>query len=324
MRSLLLWTLLCTSCLGVIGEEQVITMDEVVDTGVQWARENLDESLVQAIDQVDLQKVQRYLQDLDRTMDSDYILDLAPLKNSAHSILPLLEQHDQTQPYAAWLKAHLDYFDVADQLRIILVPRPTQPESKLTNRTVLDLPTQRNLWFKQLEKRPRPTQADSFAQRFKPVFAAQQVPESLVWLAEVESGFEPSARSPSEAVGLYQLTSTTAKSLGLSLVPQDDRLDPDKNAAAAARYLRYLNGRFPEWPLTLAAYNAGEGRLQNLINRHKTRDFDRLSRYLPAETQLYVPKIEATLRRREKVELQSLRPVPADKSVTKSLPAVSK
>jgi membrane-bound lytic murein transglycosylase D len=189
---------------------------------------------------------------------------------------------------------------------------------------VLDLATQRNLWYKQLEKRPRPTQADLFAQRYKPVFAAQQVPESLIWLAEVESGFVPSAKSPSDAAGLFQLTPNTAKHLGLSLAPNDERLDPDKNAGAAARYLRYLNGRFPEWPLTLAAYNAGEGRLQSLINRHKTRSFDRLARYLPAETQLYVPKIEATLRRREQVELDRLKPVPSEKSVTKPPPAVSK
>lgn len=316
--------LACSTGLLLAEDEQVITLDELAETGMQWARENLDESVVQALDQVDRQKARTFFQDLDRALDSDFILDLAPLKDSAHGLLPLLENHEESQPYAAWLRAHLDYFDVADQLRLLLVPRPTQPEPERTARPTVDLATQRNLWFKQFEKRPPPSQADLFAQRYKPVFAAQQVPEALVWIAEVESGFVPWAKSPSDAVGLFQLTPRTAQYLGLSLAPKDERLDPDKNAGAAAQYLRYLNRRFPEWPLALAAYNVGEGRLQTLIDRHKTRSFDRLARYLPAETQLYVPKIEATIRRRERIELDRLKPVPLINSVTKPSQPVSK
>jgi membrane-bound lytic murein transglycosylase D len=98
----------------------------------------------------------------------------------------------------------------------------------------------------------------------------------------------------------------TAKSYGLSLWPIDERLQPEKNAAAAARYLKYLHGEFKDWPLALAAYNAGEGRVRNLLSLYKTQSFDKIATHLPAETQMYVPKINATLLRREGVTLAQL------------------
>jgi membrane-bound lytic murein transglycosylase D len=67
-----------------------------------------------------------------------------------------------------------------------------------------------------------------------------------------------------------------------------------------------LYRQFGDWRLALAAYNAGEGRVQRLLDRHKTRSFDRIARHLPAETQMFVPKVEATLLRREGVELAKL------------------
>ncbi len=140
----------------------------------------------------------------------------------------------------------------------------------------------------------------------KPIFAAQKVPPQLVWLAEVESSFDPRARSPVGAAGLYQLMPGTAKSLGLSLRPSDQRQQPDKSALAAAKYLRYLYDRFKDWPLALAAYNAGEGRIRSLLEQHKARTFDQIAIHLPVETQMYVPKLEATLRRREGVDLSQL------------------
>jgi membrane-bound lytic murein transglycosylase D len=66
--------------------------------------------------------------------------------------------------------------------------------------------------------------------------------------------------------------------------------------------------RFRSWPLTLAAYNAGETRVGGLLDRQPGRTFDDISDALPSETQLYVPKVDAVLLRREGKPLDSLPP----------------
>ena len=91
----------------------------------------------------------------------------------------------------------------------------------------------------------------------------------------------------------------TAKGLDLSLFPRDERYQPEKNGRAAARYLRQLYERFGDWRLALAAYNAGPGRVEELLKQRKARTYDEIATRLPAETQMYVPKVEALLRKRE-------------------------
>jgi membrane-bound lytic murein transglycosylase D len=142
--------------------------------------------------------------------------------------------------------------------------------------------------------------------RLKPVFAAQKVPPELVWIAEVESSFDPRARSPAGAAGLFQLMPATAKRFGLRRWPLDQRLTPEKSAGATAKYLQYLHGHFNDWRLALAAYNAGEGAIDRLLQERKAATFDAIAPHLPAETQMYVPRIEATLLRREGVKLSQL------------------
>jgi len=134
------------------------------------------------------------------------------------------------------------------------------------------------------------------------------VPPELVWIAEVESSFDPRARSPAGAAGLFQLMPATAQRFGLrSSWPWDQRLKPEPSARAAAQYLSFLHGKFKDWRLALAAYNAGEGTVQDLLTRRKAHSYDAIARELPAETQMYVPKVEAILLRREGVRLAELR-----------------
>jgi membrane-bound lytic murein transglycosylase D len=140
----------------------------------------------------------------------------------------------------------------------------------------------------------------------KPIFAAQKVPPELVWVAEVESSFDRRAESPAGAAGLFQLMPDTAKRFGLSLWPRDQRFQTESSATASARYLKYLINRFQDWRLALAAYNAGEGTVQNLLDRYKTRSYDDIAKHLPAETQLYVPRVEAVVWRRERAKLEQL------------------
>lgn len=138
----------------------------------------------------------------------------------------------------------------------------------------------------------------AFAGAVEGSFAAEGVPTELVWVAFVESAFQAEARSSKGALGMWQLAADTASRYGLRVDGRtDERRDPLKSASVAARYLRELRVRFGNWLLALAAYNAGEERVEKAIRRGRTRDFWSLSRQklLPAETRGYVPAVVAAI-----------------------------
>lgn len=293
-------------CLGHLGlAQEAITLDDLAESAQQWAQDNLDEDALRVLQEADQKRVNDFLKQIEKQFHGEYVIDLAQLKDIARSVLPLLESYEETKPYALWIKTRLDYLEVADQLRLLIPPPKTKPGEAPRSATVAPQ-KMREVWIKKIVGRPWPEHAKPYVARLKPIFAAEHVPVELIWVAEVESSFDPRARSPAGAAGLFQLMPATAKRFGLRTWLLDQRLNPEASARAAAQYLKKLQGRYQDWRLALAAYNAGEGTVDSLLARQKTRSFDAIATRLPSETQMYVPKVEATLLRREGVSLGRL------------------
>ncbi|WP_437989436.1 transglycosylase SLT domain-containing protein [Sorangium sp. So ce145] len=124
----------------------------------------------------------------------------------------------------------------------------------------------------------------------------RRLPEDLIWVAMIESGFDPRAKSPVGAVGLWQFMPATGAVYGLQQTRHlDQRKNPRLATQAAAHHLRDLYLRFGSWDLALAAYNMGYEQLLDRIDRYGTSDFNELARQeaIPSETAAYVPKIGA-------------------------------
>jgi len=121
----------------------------------------------------------------------------------------------------------------------------------------------------------------------------QTLPVSLALVPMLESSYDPKAVSHANAAGLWQLMPATAQRFGLTVTAQQDqRFDTDASTRAAIRYLAFLYRKFDgDMALTLAAYNAGEGRVARAIKAAGSRSFPELT--LPQETQTYVSRFYA-------------------------------
>ena len=308
MKIVAILTLLLASC--VLGAAQTNDVDidvgGMLDAAQQFAQENLDPDVLHALQNVDQQQVQDFFNQYQDYLRGNYVLDLAQLKDAANTVLPLLDAHEETQPYAAWLRSRLDYFDAADDLSSATPPPAPEPGKPVPPRPNPPFAMERQVWVKRVAARPLPKGAGKIVPRIKSIFASEHVPPQLVWLAEVESGFNARARSPAGAAGLFQLMPATAEQFGLSLSPRDQRREPEPEAAAAAKYLRELYKQFGDWRLAVAAYNCGAGTVQKSLARQHAKSYERIAIHLPAETQMYVPKVEATILHREGLDLEKL------------------
>ncbi len=121
----------------------------------------------------------------------------------------------------------------------------------------------------------------------------RDLPGEITLLPIVESALDPYAFSPGGAAGLWQFISATGKRFGLQRNWwYDGRRDPIAATEAALDFLEYLHRRFDDWPLALAGYNTGEGRVARAIRRNNgNATFWELS--LPRETRAYVPRLLA-------------------------------
>lgn len=125
---------------------------------------------------------------------------------------------------------------------------------------------------------------------------AAGLPEDMIYLSMIESGFKTSAYSSAAAAGLWQFIPTTGREMGLRVDWWvDERRDPELSTDAAIKYLSHLDKRFGNWYLVWAGYNGGPTRVARAIKKHDTKDFWTLveKNSFPSETDNYVPKIVA-------------------------------
>jgi membrane-bound lytic murein transglycosylase D len=133
---------------------------------------------------------------------------------------------------------------------------------------------------------------------------ARGMPLDLLYLAMIESGFNPVATSHASAVGIWQFMRPTGLDYGLAVDRAvDERRDPIRATEAALDYLQYLHRRFDSWYLASAAYNTGQGRVGRIMRQQYGRErarseqeYYRIWSRLPAETRDYVPLMIAAAR----------------------------
>jgi membrane-bound lytic murein transglycosylase D len=241
---------------------------------------------------------------LQRALDNNSLGDLAAYAPEARAALVTLRAVPGYEDYADWLALRLDEIEAAGQATAPSAQRAPGPAPILRTPSIPHY----DLWLARLRDRPIPADAATLMPQLRTAFAAEGVPPELAWLAEAESSLNPSARSPSGARGLFQLTPETAKTEGLSTFLPDQRTDPTLSARAAARLLRTLYGRFGSWPLVLAGYNAGEGRVSHLMASRGAGDYAGVASALPSETRMYVPKVLALVAVRTGVDPDKLPP----------------
>ena len=125
-----------------------------------------------------------------------------------------------------------------------------------------------------------------------------KLPRGLAYLPVIESAYVPTLTSRAGAHGIWQFMPETAREYGLRVDWWvDERADPERSTRAAATYLRDLYHQFNDWPLALAAYNAGPGRIRRAMESTGASTFWELldAEAVPKETRGYVPTFFATL-----------------------------
>jgi len=334
-RRCLALTLALFACTAAIAQEPAEyeiprSAEELHDMVQKWVAENLTEEELAQLPQFDREQFVAFFQPLIDALEADDFESMATIREHAAVGLAQLRAQPAGQPFADWLEPRMDYLDVAvevartwreewEQIRqeelarrereqeafrregTPIVKRPTPKFEDVKLRIERNAASDET-WRRKVAQHPAPAAASKYVPKLKEVFASEGVPSELIWIAEVESSFNPKAQSPVGARGLFQFMPATAKHYGLSTFPFDERTNPEKSARAAARYLKNLHGRFRDWPLAIAAYNAGEGRIGRLLAKSDSQTFDAISSKLPAETRLYVPKVLATVAAREGVD----------------------
>lgn len=138
---------------------------------------------------------------------------------------------------------------------------------------------------------------DIYFPLFEQTLAEHNMPDDIKFLAIIESGLNPKAKSRVGAMGLWQFMPATGKQYSLDVNRDiDDRMDPEMSTEAAVRYLKSLHRMFGNWELALAAYNCGPGNVRKAIRKSGGKTtFWEVYNHLPKETRSYVPQFQAIM-----------------------------
>ena len=126
----------------------------------------------------------------------------------------------------------------------------------------------------------------------EPILKEKGIPDDFKYLAVAESGFNPRAESPANAIGFWQFLKSTAQDYGLEINSEiDERYNVQKSTYAACDYLNDAYDLYGSWTMVAASYNAGMNGVNRQIVRQKTENYYDL--LLVEETQRYVYRIVA-------------------------------
>lgn len=104
----------------------------------------------------------------------------------------------------------------------------------------------------------------------EPILKANNIPDDLKYLAVIESLLDPSAKSPAQATGMWQLLASTAKEKGLTVTAMiDERYHVQKSTEAACKYLKEAYAKYGDWVSVASSYNAGMGRISSEFTKQQ-------------------------------------------------------
>lgn len=287
-------------------ETEVPSLDQLYETGKALFDQFAPAEIKEQFEFPTKERWDEFAGRLNAALASEDLGALAEYLPDAKAALMALRTLPGYEDYAEWLQERIDYIEAAKDVTSASMPTPaTEPKAEpLPDAPNVPRPSPAltrgaiphyELWLERMIERPMPPNAGKLLPLVQAAFEAEGVAPEVAWLAEAESTFNPNARSPVGAKGLFQFMPETAKGMGLSTFMPDERTHPEKSARAAARYLRELYRKFGDWPLAFAAYNAGEGRVRRLLKKHQATTFAGIASVLPSETRMYVPKVCATI-----------------------------
>ncbi len=262
------------------------------------AKQNFDHAFNQLLEsQIDIRSDDRLQKEFDRITDGVNRLNLGDMASDAGDSKDAQKDDQKAEP------APIDETNGITPAAEPGVKAKAQAEIKSTHSDLpLMMTDQVAGYISYFSNRGRGTFERAFARSGRyhdmmvKILKQEGVPQDLIYLAQAESGFQPTAVSRAGARGIWQFMGSRGRGYGLQRsLWVDDRQDPEKSTRAAARHLRDLYGQFGDWYLAMAAYNSGPGTVQAAVKRTGYADFWELYRrnVLPKETRNYVPIILA-------------------------------